>query len=105
MSSSKENRGAKSRLRLRTFQVLVLALLIVLWHVLTSPTLLPPIYFAEANQAAFFFGEPIQVFWRLWRGFASGGIYGQLWGTLVDNPAPLFICTVAGVGNRMWLPP
>ena len=43
MLSSKDNRGAKSRLRLRTFQVLVLALLIALWHVLTSPTLLPPI--------------------------------------------------------------
>jgi len=75
----------RSRLRLRSLQVLVLALLIALWHVLTSPTLLPPIYFAEANQAAFFFGEPIQVFARLWRWFASGEIYEHLWVTLVET--------------------
>src|SRR3989475_7311440 len=103
MLSSKDNRGAKSRLRLRTFQVLVLALLIVLWHVLTSPTLLPPIYFAEANQAAFFFGEPIQVFGRLWRWFASGEIYEHLWVTLVDTLLAFFIGTVSGVAIGLWL--
>src|SRR5258706_9093103 len=98
MPSSKENRGAKSRLRLRTFQVLVLALLVVLWHVLTSPTLLPPIYFAEANQAAFFFGEPIQVFARLWRWFAAGGIYEHLWVTLVGTLLGFFIGPGVGGG-------
>src|SRR5258708_3878633 len=103
MSSSKENRGAKSRLRLRTFQVLVLALLIVLWHVLTSPTLLPPIYFTEANQAAFFFGEPIQVFARLWRWFASGEIYEHLWVTLVEKLLPFFIGTVSGMAIGLLL--
>src|SRR6266403_1872395 len=103
MSSSKENRGAKSRLRLRTFQVLVLALLIVLWHVLTSPTLLPPIYFTEANQAAFFFGEPIQVFARLWRWFASGEIYEHLWVTLVETLLAFFIGTVYGMAIGLWL--
>src|SRR5882762_9264091 len=103
MSSSKDNRGAKSRLRLRTFQVLVLALLIVLWHVLTSPTLLPPIYFAEANQAAFFFGEPIQVFARLWRWFASGEIYEHLWVTLVETLLAFFIGTVCWVLFRLGL--
>src|SRR6266853_1823901 len=103
MPSSKENRGAKSRLRLRTFQVLVLALLIVLWHVLTSPTLLPPIYFTEANQAAFFFGEPIQVFARLWRWFASGEIYEHLWVTLVETLLAFLIGTVSGVVIGLWL--
>src|SRR3989441_9200538 len=103
MPSSKDNRGAKSRLRLRTFQVLVLALLIVLWHVLTSPTLLPPIYFAEANQAAFFFGEPIQVFGRLWRWFASGEIYEHLWVTLVETLLAFLMGTVSGVAIGLWL--
>jgi len=97
MLSSKDNRGAKSRLRLRTFQVLVLALLIVLWHVLTSPTLLPPIYFAEANQAAFFFGEPVKVFTRLWQWFVSGEIYEHLWVTLVETLLAFLIGTVSGV--------
>src|SRR5258706_4253530 len=92
MPSSKDSRGMKrSRLRLRSLQVLVLALLIALWHVLTSPTLLPPIYFAEANQAAFFFGEPIQVFARLWRLVASGGKYQNLFGTPGAKPLALFI--------------
>ena len=93
----------RSRLRLRSLQVLVLALLIALWHVLTSPTLLPPIYFAEANQAAFFFGEPIQVFARLWRWFASGEIYEHLWVTLVETLLAFFIGTVSGMAIGLWL--
>src|SRR6267143_1608212 len=104
MPSSKDNRGMKrSRLRLRSLQVLVLALLLALWHVLTSPTLLPPIYFAEANQAAFFFGEPIQVFARLWRWFASGEIYEHLWVTLVETLLAFLIGTVSGVVIGLWL--
>ena len=104
MPSNKDNRGMKrSRLRLRGLQVLVLALLIALWHVLTSPTLLPPIYFAEANQAAFFFGEPIQVFARLWRWFASGEIYEHLWVTLVETLLAFLIGTVSGVVIGLWL--
>ena len=31
------------------------------WYVLTSPTLLPPIYFDDPHKAAFFFGEPLKV--------------------------------------------
>src|SRR6266446_1991481 len=103
MPSSKDNRGPKSRLRLRSLQVLVLGLLVALWHVLTSPTLLPPIYFAEANQAAFFFGEPIQVFARLWRWFASGEIYEHLWVTLVETLLAFLIGTVFGVNVGLWL--
>src|SRR3989442_10996977 len=102
MPSSKDNRGPKSRLRLRSLQVLVLGLLVALWHVLTSPTLLPPIYFAEANQAAFFFGEPIQVFARLWRWFASGEIYEHLWVTLVETLLAFLIGTVSGVAIGLW---
>src|SRR5207244_8283978 len=103
MPSSKDNRGPKNRLRLRSLQVLVLGLLVALWHVLTSPTLLPPIYFAEANQAAFFFGEPIQVFGRLWRWFASGEIYEHLWVTLVETLLAFFIGTMSGVAIGLWL--
>src|SRR5258705_10802234 len=103
MPSSKDNRGPKSRLRLRSLQVLVLALLVVLWHVLTSPTLLPPIYFTEANQAAFFFGEPIQVFARLWRWVGSGVIYQHLWGTLVETVLALFIGTVCVMASCVGL--
>jgi NitT/TauT family transport system permease protein len=91
------------KLRLRIYQALVLALFFVLWHVMTSPTLLPPFYFAEANQAAFFFGEPIQVLGRLWRWFASGEIYEHLWVTLVETLLAFFIGTVSGVAIGLWL--
>jgi len=114
MPSSKDNRegkgplrvvakGGNGKLRLRIYQVLVLALFFVLWHVLTSPTLLPPIYFSEASHAAFFFGEPLQVLGRLWRWFATGEIYEHLWVTLVETVLSFFIGTVFGVAFGLWL--
>ena len=103
MPGSKDNRAGNGRLRLRAFQVLLAALLFVIWYVLTSPTLLPPIYFAEANQAAFFFGEPVEVFARLWRWFASGEIYEHLWVTLVETLLAFLIGTVSGVVIGLWL--
>jgi len=96
-------KGGNGKLRLRIYQVLVLALFIVLWHVLTSPTLLPPIYFSEASHAAFFFGEPLQVLGRLWRWFATGEIYEHLWVTLIETMLSFFIGTVFGVPFGLWL--
>ncbi len=114
MPSSKDNRegkgalrivakGGNGRLRLRIYQVLVLALFFVLWHVLTSPTLLPPIYFSEASHAAFFFGEPLEVVGRLWRWFATGEIYEHLWVTLVETMLSFLIGTVFGLAFGLWL--
>jgi NitT/TauT family transport system permease protein len=103
MPSSKDNRAGNGQLRLRAFQVLLAVLLLVIWYVLTSPTLLPPIYFAEANQAAFFFGEPVEVFARLWRWFVSGEIYEHLWVTLVETLLAFLIGTVSGVVIGLWL--
>jgi NitT/TauT family transport system permease protein len=96
-------KGGNGRLRLRIYQALVLALFFVLWHVLTSPTLLPPFYFAEANQAAFFFGEPVKVLGRLWQWFISGDIYEHLWVTLVETMLAFLIGTVSGVAIGLWL--
>src|SRR2546427_966043 len=103
MPSSKDNRAGSGWLRLRAFQVLLFVLLLVIWHVLTSPTLLPPIYFSEPNQAAFFFGEPLKVFERLWRWFVSGEIYEHLWVTLVETLLAFLIGTVSGVVIGLWL--
>ncbi len=103
MPNSKDNRVGSGRLRLRAFQVLLFVLLLVIWHVLTSPTLLPPIYFSEPNQAAFFFGEPLKVFERLWRWFVSGEIYEHLWVTLVETLLAFLIGTVFGVIVGLWL--
>src|SRR5438132_10513036 len=103
MPNSKGNRVRNGRLRLRAFQVLLLVLLLAIWHVLTSPTLLPPLYFSEPNQAAFFFGEPLKVFERLWRWFVSGEIYEHLWVTLVESLLAFLIGTVSGVVIGLWL--
>ena len=48
-------------------------------------------------------GEPIQVFGRLWRWFASGEIYEHLWVTLVETLLAFFIGTVSGVAIGLWL--
>ena len=103
MPGSKDNRAGNGRLRLRALQVLLAVLLLVIWYVLTSPTLLPPIYFTEANQAAFFFGEPVKVFARLWQWFVSGEIYEHLWVTLVETLLAFLIGTVSGVAIGLWL--
>src|SRR6266436_1512478 len=103
MPNSKDNRAGNGRLRLRAFQALLFVLLVVIWYVLTSPTLLPPIYFTEANQAAFFFGEPVKVFARLLQWFVSGEIYEHLWVTLVETLLAFLIGTVSGVVIGLWL--
>jgi NitT/TauT family transport system permease protein len=103
MPSSKNSRAGTGRLRLKIYQVLLLVLCFALWHVLTSPTLLPPIYFAEANQAAFFYGEPLKVFARLVQWFVSGDIYQHLWVTLVETLLAFLIGTAFGVVIGLWL--
>src|SRR5262245_40075856 len=103
MQDSNNTKERKSQLRLRLYQGLLLALLFVAWHVLTSPTLLPPLYFAEPNQAAFFFGEPLKVADRLWSWFASGEIYLHLWVTLIETLLAFLIGTVFGVVVGLWL--
>jgi len=103
MRSNRGTRINNSRFRLRIYQALVLLVCLVLWYALTSPTLLPPIYFAEANQAAFFFGEPLQVLLRLWQWFVTGEIYEHLWITLVETLLAFVIGTVLGVVIGLWL--
>jgi NitT/TauT family transport system permease protein len=90
-------------LRLRVYQALLLGALLLVWHVLASPTLLPPLYFSDPNQAAFFFGEPIKVAERLWNWFASGDIYQHLWVTLVETMLAFLVGTVLGVAIGLWL--
>jgi NitT/TauT family transport system permease protein len=100
MRNSKSTDG---RVRLRLYQALVLVALIVAWYVLTSPTLLPPLYFSDPKQAAFLFGEPVEVAGRLWKWFVSGEIYGHLWVTLVETLLAFVIGTLLGVAFGLWL--
>jgi NitT/TauT family transport system permease protein len=85
------------------WQVLLLAALFGLWHVGTSPTLLPPLYFDDPNRAAFFFGEPLKVLGRIWNWFAGGDIYRHLWVTLLETMLAFIIGTVFGLAMGLWL--
>lgn len=108
MRGRKNERGAKAPVklgirRLRVYQLLLAAALLILWHVATSPTLLPPIYFDDPNKAAFFFGEPFKAAGRIWQWFASGTIYRHLWVTLIETLLAFVIGTVSGVLVGIWL--
>jgi NitT/TauT family transport system permease protein len=89
--------------RLYLYQALVLAFVFGAWYVLTSPTALPPLYFDDANKAAFFFGEPVQVLSRIWNWFHTGEIWEHLWVTLVETMLAFAIGTVFGVAVGLWL--
>src|SRR2546427_11892536 len=88
---------------LRVWQLLLLIAFLVFWHVATSPTLLPPFYFDDANKAAFFFGEPLKVCERTWDWFSSGSIYPHLWVTLLETLLAFVIGTALGLGMGLWL--
>src|SRR5437763_8639192 len=88
---------------LRVWQVLLLIGLLVFWHVATSPTLLPPIYFDAPNKAAFFFGEPLKVMTQTIEWFVSGSLYEHLGITLLETVLAFFIGTGLGVGIGLLL--
>jgi NitT/TauT family transport system permease protein len=87
----------------RIYQVLALALAFVLWHAATSPTLLPPLYFDDANRAAFLFGEPLKVLERVYEWFTSGEIYRHLGVTLLETVLAFGMGTLLGVAFGLWL--
>ena len=89
---------------LRFWQVGLLVVLFVLWHVLTKPGLIPPFVFENDSQAAFFFGEPLKIFGRIgaWF-FTNADIYQHLWVTLLETLLAFAIGTVLGLGFGLWL--
>jgi NitT/TauT family transport system permease protein len=95
-------RGRSNR-RLRVWQLGLLAALLLAWYVLTSPTLLPPIYFDDPYKAAFFFGEPLKVAERIWIWFSSGSIYPHLGVTLAETALAFVIGTLLGLVVGLWL--
>ncbi len=93
-----------NRRNLRFWQVGLLVAICALWYVLTAPGLVPPIFFADDRQAAFFFGEPVEVARRIWRWFAvDADIYAHLWVTLVETVLAFVVGAAAGLGGGLWL--
>ena len=94
---------ARSNRTLRAWQLGLFAAVLAAWYVLTSPTLLPPIYFDDPHKAAFFFGEPLKVAARIWDWFASGYIYPHLGVTLAETALAFVIGTLLGLVMGLWL--
>lgn len=78
---------------LRAVQLLLLAVILIGWHILT----LDP-------DIAFFFGEPLVVWSRIWNWFVvNGDIYRHLGVTLTETVLAFVIGTVAGLAVGLWL--
>jgi NitT/TauT family transport system permease protein len=89
---------------LRLWQFGLLVLIFVVWHVLTTPGLVPPLFFSNDKQAAFFFGEPLKIFARIWAWFVTDAdIYQHLWVTLVETVLAFAFGAATGLAGGLWL--
>ncbi|MEW6100577.1 MAG: ABC transporter permease [Pseudomonadota bacterium] len=89
---------------LRLWQAGLLVAVFAFWHVMTQPGLIPPLLFDNDQQAAFFFGEPLKIFARIWDWFfGAADIYVHLWITLLETLLAFGIGTVFGLVMGLWL--
>jgi len=86
------------------WQLSLLALLFAFWHLMTVPGLIPPMLFSDERQAAFFFGEPIKIFVRVWAWFVrDADIYQHLGVTLTETLLAFAIGSALGLAGGLWL--
>jgi len=89
---------------LRLWQLGLLLVLFALWHVMTKPGLVPTFMFDNERQAAFFFGEPLRVFERIWSWFVTdASIYRHLAVTLIETLLAFGAGSVLGLAAGLWL--
>jgi len=92
------------RATLRLWQLGLLVLLFAFWHVMTKPGVIPPFMFDNNQQAAFFFGEPLKIFARIWDWFVTDAdIYRHLWITLAETVLAFAIGAAGGLAGGLWL--
>ena len=89
--------------RLALYHALLLGGLFLFWYLMTEPGLIPPFYFDEPTRAKFFFGQPQEVFKRIWNWFAGGSIYLHLGVTLFETLLAFVIGTLLGLVMGLWL--
>ncbi|MBP9905985.1 MAG: ABC transporter permease [Rhodoferax sp.] len=86
------------------WQLGLLVLLFVFWHVMTVPGLIPPMMFDNDRQAAFFFGEPLKMADRIWVWFVTDAdIYQHLAVTLAETLMAFAIGSGLGLAGGLWL--
>ena len=89
---------------LTLWQLGLLGLLFAFWHVMTKPGLVPTFMFDNDRQAAFFFGEPLKIFERIWVWFVrDADIYVHLWVTLAETVMAFGIGAATGLAGGLWL--
>ena len=89
--------------RLTLYHTLLLGGLFLFWYLMTEPGLIPPFYFDDPTRAKFFFGQPQEVFKRIWNWFAGGSIYLHLGVTLLETLLAFAIGTLLGLVLGLWL--
>src|SRR2546425_5354573 len=89
--------------KLTLYHALLLGGVFLFWYVMTEPGLVPPFYFDDPTRAKFFFGQPLEVFQRIWVWFSSGSIYLHLGVTLLETLLAFAIGTVLGLLLGLWL--
>ena len=86
------------------WQLSLLIGLFVFWQVMTVPGLIPPMMFDNDAQAAFFFGEPLKMFARIWSWFVTDAdIYQHLTVTLAETLMAFAIGSGLGLAGGLWL--
>ena len=86
------------------WQLGLLVLLFVFWHVMTVPGMVPPFMFENDRQAAFFFGEPLKMMARIWDWFVvDADIYQHLGVTLAETLMAFAIGSGLGLAGGLWL--
>jgi len=86
------------------WQLCLLILLALFWHVMTLPGLIPPLMFENERQAAFFFGEPLKVWVRIVAWFVGDAdIYQHLVVTLSETLMAFAIGSALGLASGLWL--
>ncbi len=97
-------RAPTSLRHVRVWQIALLVSVFLFWHVMTKPGLVPPLFFDNDRQAAFFFGEPLKIFSRVWVWFVrDGDIYRHLAVTLTETLLAFGIGSVLGLATGLWL--
>ncbi len=89
--------------RLALYHALLLGGLFFFWYLMTEPGLIPPFYFDDPTRAKFFFGQPLEVFKRIWTWFSGGSIYLHLGVTLLETLLAFAIGTLLGLILGLWL--
>lgn len=97
-------KGKHSEFKIRIWQICLLFAIFFFWWAMTKPGLIPNFVFDGDTQAAFFFGEPLIIFTRIYEWFITNAdIYSHLGTTLLETVLAFSIGTLTGGSVGMCL--